>query len=103
MSREFHEGNLEEVAVYSGLAIGHKYQFFGVLSEFREELAIFYDQEITPQIIVRAGAFSENALLNSEVCPAVCPVKSDHDAAGVAVFGPDDSHQLNNFHRRTSL
>ena len=25
------------------------------------------------------------------------------DAAGVAVFGPDDSHQLNYFHRRTSL
>ena len=69
MSREFHEGNFEEVAVYSGLSIGHKYQFFVVLSQLRIVLAIFHHPRITRQFTAPAGAFSENALLNLDVWP----------------------------------
>lgn len=103
MSRSFHEGNFEEVAVYSGLPFGHKYQFFAISGQFQHVPKKFRDQKITRQITARAGAFSENALLNSDVWPAAGSDYSDLDVAGVVIFGPDDSHQLNNFHRRTSL
>tara|TARA_R110002072_G_scaffold303069_2_gene492720 strand:+ start:61699 stop:61977 length:279 start_codon:yes stop_codon:yes gene_type:complete len=61
----------EEVAVYNQPPPGHKYQFSGVSIQFPKVPAIFHDQKITRQFTAPAAAFSENALLNSDVSPAV--------------------------------
>jgi hypothetical protein len=59
-----------EIAVYNQPARGHKDQFLRVYALIVRVSAIFRDRKITRQFSVRAGAFSENALLNSAVSHA---------------------------------
>lgn len=65
-----------EIAVYNQPSPGHKDQFSLVSRLFSSVPTIFRDHKISRTFEASAGAFSENALLNSVVWPAACSAKS---------------------------